>query len=631
MALFYADAILSKKGPLARVWLAAHYERKLSKAQTLQTDIGQSAKAIESRPLALRISGQLLLGVCRIYSRKAKYLLDDCNEALVKIKLAFRPGVVDMTDEQLAVPANAITLQGDGFNLDLFGDTWDFDTTRKSGGRHLAREADINLPMQEDFLMSIDGGGDWNLDMDGGFGDLDLNFGELDTNELEEDSMAVEVARDAAPARSTRESLASALQVRTNDADLDGVSMRTREGGDFGDMDLDIGEVAADLNLDFGDFMGDGGDFGMGGNTDGSRHSSPLTELGPTTPIDAEVDDIPAKKSPKKRKIKERKQVIDSVTELNDAANRRGTHGVSFTKADVSSITTQHGYLSDSVAVMRFMEIRADPVAHFFPTKVTEAGSFYCAAPPGLAPEISDLFLFPATQGAGQKRKGPVQNDRASKRQRLESEPVDDVEQLRGRVGSVAPSVDRFEAGGDGFDGFNDESGFIPNDESMPMDNFQFEVDDSLHIDQQAASSPSRPIEEGGKAYADEDCPVAMFDTQPMTQDTSIAASSPSKRDEKEANETVNKDGYSRNTVKAIGLLQQELKGLPRSRSGELSFGNLTEGGSRRAASSFFFELLVLGTRDCVKLSQNKAFSDIKIKGKERLWEGRAQDEAFAQ
>jgi hypothetical protein len=42
---FYADAILSKKGPLARVWLAAHYERKLSKAQTLQTDIGQSASA----------------------------------------------------------------------------------------------------------------------------------------------------------------------------------------------------------------------------------------------------------------------------------------------------------------------------------------------------------------------------------------------------------------------------------------------------------------------------------------------------------------------------------------------------------------------------------------------------------
>lgn len=40
--MFYSEAILSRRGPLARVWLAAHYERKLSKNQTLQTDIGQS-------------------------------------------------------------------------------------------------------------------------------------------------------------------------------------------------------------------------------------------------------------------------------------------------------------------------------------------------------------------------------------------------------------------------------------------------------------------------------------------------------------------------------------------------------------------------------------------------------------
>lgn len=42
MSMFYSEAILSRRGPLARVWLAAHYERKLSKTQTLQTDIGQS-------------------------------------------------------------------------------------------------------------------------------------------------------------------------------------------------------------------------------------------------------------------------------------------------------------------------------------------------------------------------------------------------------------------------------------------------------------------------------------------------------------------------------------------------------------------------------------------------------------
>jgi hypothetical protein len=40
--------------------------------------------------MALRTTGHLLLGIVRIYSRKAKYLLADCNEAFMKIKMAFR-------------------------------------------------------------------------------------------------------------------------------------------------------------------------------------------------------------------------------------------------------------------------------------------------------------------------------------------------------------------------------------------------------------------------------------------------------------------------------------------------------------------------------------------------------------
>lgn len=40
--------------------------------------------------MALRLSGQLLFGVVRIYSRQAKYLLDDCNEALIKLKTVSR-------------------------------------------------------------------------------------------------------------------------------------------------------------------------------------------------------------------------------------------------------------------------------------------------------------------------------------------------------------------------------------------------------------------------------------------------------------------------------------------------------------------------------------------------------------
>lgn len=88
--MFYSEHLLSKTGPLARVWLAANIERKLSKQDIRSSDISSSVSAIVDQgaaPMALRLSGQLLLGVVRIYSRKARYLLEDCNDALLKIKL----------------------------------------------------------------------------------------------------------------------------------------------------------------------------------------------------------------------------------------------------------------------------------------------------------------------------------------------------------------------------------------------------------------------------------------------------------------------------------------------------------------------------------------------------------------
>jgi cohesin complex subunit SCC1 len=88
--MFYSESLLLKTGPLARIWLSANLERKLSKAHILSTNIDTSVSAIlgqDQAPMALRLSGQLLLGVVRIYSRKARYLLEDCNEALMKIKM----------------------------------------------------------------------------------------------------------------------------------------------------------------------------------------------------------------------------------------------------------------------------------------------------------------------------------------------------------------------------------------------------------------------------------------------------------------------------------------------------------------------------------------------------------------
>ncbi|KAI8637802.1 Rec8 like protein-domain-containing protein [Parasitella parasitica] len=111
-----SDQLRTKQGPLARVWLASHWERKISKSQFLNTNLEKTIDAItanhQEEPLALRVSGQLLLGVVRIYSRKTRYLLEDCNEALVKIKLAFKKGDINMPDISHTVSnTNAITMQ----------------------------------------------------------------------------------------------------------------------------------------------------------------------------------------------------------------------------------------------------------------------------------------------------------------------------------------------------------------------------------------------------------------------------------------------------------------------------------------------------------------------------------------
>lgn len=90
--MFYSESILTRKGPLANIWLAAHWDRKLTKAQVVQTDLATSlAEIVAGRlpPMALRLTGQLLLGAAKIYSRKARYLWEDCSDALSRLKLTY--------------------------------------------------------------------------------------------------------------------------------------------------------------------------------------------------------------------------------------------------------------------------------------------------------------------------------------------------------------------------------------------------------------------------------------------------------------------------------------------------------------------------------------------------------------
>uniref|UniRef100_H3B455 RAD21 cohesin complex component n=1 Tax=Latimeria chalumnae TaxID=7897 RepID=H3B455_LATCH len=168
--MFYAHFVLSKRGPLAKIWLAAHWDKKLTKAHVFECNLESSVESIISPKvkMALRTSGHLLLGVVRIYHRKAKYLLADCNEAFIKIKMAFRPvGVVDLPEENREAAYNAITLPEE-FHVFL-NDLNDID---------VAQQFTLNQSRVEEITMREEVG-NLNLLQDNDFGDFGMDDREM--------------------------------------------------------------------------------------------------------------------------------------------------------------------------------------------------------------------------------------------------------------------------------------------------------------------------------------------------------------------------------------------------------------------------------------------------------------------
>ncbi|GMI88713.1 hypothetical protein HRI_002540500 [Hibiscus trionum] len=97
------------------MWGSVHIGMSVAGVLLLPTD----SILFPDVPIALRLSSHLLLGVVRIYSRKVNYLFDDCSEALLKIKQAFRSTAVDLPPEESTAPYHSITLP-ETFDLDDF-------------------------------------------------------------------------------------------------------------------------------------------------------------------------------------------------------------------------------------------------------------------------------------------------------------------------------------------------------------------------------------------------------------------------------------------------------------------------------------------------------------------------------
>ncbi|OAP61929.1 hypothetical protein AYL99_04132 [Fonsecaea erecta] len=206
--MFYSEQLLAKTGPLARVWLASNVERKLSKSQVLQSDIESSVGAIVDQghaPMALRLSGQLMLGVVRIYGRKARYLLDDCHDVLQKIRLT--PRLANNHD----LPAHATTAAD--LNLpelltidDLFS-SMDFTLTMTQEpttirGQSLLADDDwtSSLRLRQSSTQLTPAPAEEALYTGD---DLNLDFGEGDDMDMNDTTISMQVGRNATTPRPT--------------------------------------------------------------------------------------------------------------------------------------------------------------------------------------------------------------------------------------------------------------------------------------------------------------------------------------------------------------------------------------------------------------------------------------------
>lgn len=258
---------MTRQGPLAHVWLAANYDKKLSKHQLLGADLvrtselimnqgihqlkttdEEDAEGMNGAAITLRVSGHLILGVVRIYSRKTKYLLDDVNEVLFKLKNAFkynsgvnvgqgsnRSTVTAAPQKIMLSDLSSVTLKDRVTEFDLlYQHDLNFDEDPVSSqantlfgqvsgvnsvnDRSVDMDQSIEIPRYRDSSMLATHNNDEDIE-------LDFDLDQRDENELDR---SIEIGRDA-----PRGPLEEADQ---SDLDL-GKELENQDGGN---MDFDF-------------------------------------------------------------------------------------------------------------------------------------------------------------------------------------------------------------------------------------------------------------------------------------------------------------------------------------------------------------------------------------------------------
>jgi cohesin complex subunit SCC1 len=528
------------------------------------------------------LNGQLLLGVVRIYHRKAHYLHDDCNDALWKIKMAFRPGNIDLPAQTHIANPTSLTLPDMITDLDLlapmpdpalllsqtldgdltFGNTTlpDWDASQfLSHSVEQARQPELEL-----------GDGD----------DLRLDLGE-DLLPLDEGtSIDIEVGRDAPAERRRSEEYGTELK-------------------DFGedDLQLDLGEGEGFTDIAHGTEIDLGGDTAMGGMTDIgtplpiaysaagddvpqlTREDSPLSELGEeeATRLAEEIAQDPTMAEPEPEQEEsihqaraKRRKVI-----TQDAETMVSTTQLREQQANREKILKPASFLPRDPLLMALLNMQR---SGGFVSSILGDGRSQ-----GWAPELRGILSLEVVS-------------RPSKRKRNSAGIEVSTEDEAAAEAEKTPQLE-----------------FEQDEPTLGGADFNIGGDTTLGGDEEIIHLPSdigtRPIEEEEEAFSPvpdnfDDTTAPLYhpaESGPISLGTKHAVHLLREQFGPEAEES--ESIRQRNTI-----VFQEL--LPEAQT------------SRADATKMFFEVLVLATKDAIKVEQpgNELGGPLRIRAKRGLW-----------
>ncbi|KAK7883552.1 sister chromatid cohesion protein 1 [Exophiala xenobiotica] len=586
--MFYDSSLLAKTGPLARVWLASNVERKLSKSQILQSDIQSSVGAIVDRgdePMALRLSGQLMLGVVRIYGRQARYLLDDCNETLIKIRMTFKStNSHDLpTHATTAVDLNLPEL----LTIDDLFSTMDlaFPLTQQpalTGAQTQDMDEDwtSTLNPQLSSTQSMLTPGEEPLYNDE---ELNLEFGDRDEMDFNDTTMSMNIGRDAPTPKPDNDDIFGEEGLLHDDGDLNldlGEDIPMADDADLPAPDDEaLPEPMADEPLAFGDDE----TLQLRQAAEAARGESPLSEAGSEMlrALDQTFQNLNTEEDIEEVVVQQRQRSRRQKPLAPDVETVLHNKQIKAQAEDRSKILRAPSFLPRDPVLLTLMNMQKN--GDFVLNAMNDGRSR------NWAPELQGLLSFDTITRSGERKRkrdsgigGLSEDEHSEKSPRLES-PDDEME------------------------------------------------DEGVQIEEPEAQLPAIPADDGVQPLLSEGGP-ALEDIVPGEDDEGIFGGGDDTFDDTTIPLVHPADSgpVSLGTKHAVHLLRDRLGGPDGSQTSSPAKKSvlLTElvpevRTSKEDATKMFFEVLVLATKDAIKVDQlhDKGIGlPLRIRAKRGLW-----------